>query len=290
MPGLHVHPQPSSPSSASPAASIGYHLRWQVLLALGGIVLLALVLGYSTYSVTTVLAPDRGGVYREGVAGNPKYLNPLLCDATDVDLDLCSLLYRGLTRIDKNGRVTPDLAEGWRISEGVDYVFRLKPDQYWHDGQQVTVDDVIFTVSVLQDPEVYSLPDLTSLWRSVQVEKIDDLQVRFRLTEPFTPFWTIHPSVCCRNTSGVMSQPRIWRRKPLNATPIGNGPLKVVRTAADHIRLEPEPVLSRAATLPCRARTALLPRSRQRLHRLRQRRTGGHQPDRPTRPAGRGGA
>ena len=241
MRGLQITPQPKFSSSASPAASIGYHLRWQALLALGGIVLLALVLGYSTYSVTTVLAPDRGGVFREGVAGNPKYLNPLLCDATDVDLDLCALLYRGLTRIDKNGRVVADLAEGWIISEGVDYLFRLKPDQYWHDGQPVTADDVLFTVGVLQDPEVYSLPDLTSLWRSVQVEKVDDLQVRFRLTEPFTPFLDY--------TSIGLLPAHIWSgtaaadlaAKPLNATPIGNGPLRVVRTAADHIRLEPSP-------------------------------------------------
>ena len=118
-----------------------------MLLALGGIVLLALVLGYSTYSVTTVLAPDRGGVYREGVAGNPKYLNPLLCDATDVDLDLCSLLYRGLTRIDKNGRVTPDLAEAG-APEGVDYVFRLSPTSIGTTGRLPST--MIFTVSVLQ--------------------------------------------------------------------------------------------------------------------------------------------
>ncbi len=208
---------------------------------MGGIFLLALVLGYSTYSVTTVLAPDRGGVFREGVAGNPKYLNPLLCDATDVDLDLCTLLYRGLTRIDKHGRVMPDLAEGWEVSEGVDYLFRLKPDQYWHDGQPVTVDDVIFTVGILQDPDVFSLPDLTSLWRSVQVEKVDDLQVRFRLTEPYTPFLDY--------TSIGLLPAHIWRgtpaadlaTMPLNATPIGNGPLKVVQSAADHIRLEPSP-------------------------------------------------
>jgi len=206
-----------------------------------GILLLALVLGYSTYTVTTVLVPDRGGVFREGVAGNPTYLNPLLCDATDVDLDLCTLLYRGLTRIDKNGRVVPDLAEGWTVSEGVDYLFRIKPDQYWHDGLPVTADDVLFTVGVLQDPEVYSLPDLTSLWRSVQVEKVDDLQVRFRLAQPFTPFLDY--------TSIGLLPAHIWSNtpagdlatKPLDATPIGNGALKVVETAADHIRLEPNP-------------------------------------------------
>ena len=211
------------------------------MLALVGVALLALVLGYSTYSVTTVLVPDRGGVFREGVAGNPKYLNPLLCDATDVDMDLCALLYRGLTRIDKNGRVVGDLAAGWTISEGVEYVFRIKPDQYWHDGQPVTADDVMFTVGVLQDPEVYSLPGLTSLWRSVQAEKVDDLTVKFTLSEPFTPFLDY--------TSIGLLPAHIWRgtpaadltSMPLNVTPIGNGPLRVVETAADHIRLEPSP-------------------------------------------------
>ena len=52
--------------------------------------------------------------------------------------------------------------------------------------------------------------------------------------------------------------------------------------AADHIRLEPSQFYR--GPRPSCARTALLPRSRQRLHRLRQRRTGGHQPDRLIRP------
>lgn len=226
---------------ASPTASIGRHLRWQVLLALAGILLLATLLGYSSYSLATVLVPDRGGVYREGVAGNPKYLNPLLCDATDIDLDLCKLLYRGLTRIDKQGRVVPDLAESWTIEEGTVYTFRMRTDQFWHDGQQVTADDVVFTINVLKDPEVFSLPDLTSLWRAVDVEKLDDFTVRFTLSEPFTPFLDY--------TSIGLLPEHIWRNvpaselatKPLNATAIGNGPLRVVETAADHIRLEPSP-------------------------------------------------
>lgn len=238
---MQTTPTQGSHLPESPATSIGQHIRWQVAIALAGIALLALVLGYSTYSVTTVLVPDRGGVYREGVAGNPKYLNPLLCDATDVDMDLCALLYRGLTRIDKNGRVVPDLAAEWTVSDGLEYVFRLKPDQYWHDGQPVTADDVMFTVGVLQDPEVYSLPDLTSLWRSVEAEQVDDLTVRFTLAEPFTPFLDY--------TSIGLLPAHIWRGKPaselttmpLNVTPIGNGPLRVVETAADHIRLEPSP-------------------------------------------------
>ena len=100
-----MQPRPSYANRAaaveSPADAIGRHLRWQILLALVGLVLLASLLGYSTYSVTTVLVPARGGVFREGVAGNPRFLNPLLCEANAVDEDLCALLYRGLTKINK---------------------------------------------------------------------------------------------------------------------------------------------------------------------------------------------
>ena len=224
---------------ASPTASIGRHLRWQVVLALVGVLLLATVLGYSTYGLATVLVPDSGGVFREGVAGNPKYLNPLLCDATDIDLDLCRLLYRGLTTIDKHGRVVPDLAAEWTVEDAKDYVFRMRSDQYWHDGVPVTVDDLLFTVGILQDPDVFSLPDLTSLWRTVEVEQIDEWTVRFRLTEPYAPFLDY--------TSIGLLPKHIWKdvppaelaTKPLNATAIGNGPMRVVETAADHIRLEP---------------------------------------------------
>src|SRR5690606_25198222 len=68
------------------------------------------------------------------------------------------------------------------------YTFHLRQDQFWHDGQRVTADDVIFTISILQDPSVMGLPDLTVLWRAVNVEKLDDFTVRFTLSEPYTPF------------------------------------------------------------------------------------------------------
>jgi peptide/nickel transport system substrate-binding protein len=229
------------PTTASPTASIGRHFRWQVVLALAGVLLLATLLSLSTYSLATVLVPDQGGVFREGVAGNPRYLNPLVCDATDIDLDLCRLLYRGLTTLDKHGRVVPDLAQAWTVEEETIYTFRLKPDQFWHDGRPVTADDVIFTIGVLKDPDVFSLPDLTSVWRTVDVEKLDDLTVRFQLSQPFAPFM---------DYTAIGLLPRhVWERtpaadlatKPLDATPVGNGPLAAVRTAADHIRLEPSP-------------------------------------------------
>jgi len=228
---------PSPPNTDT----LGKHIRWQILLVLLGFILLATLLGVSTQNVDTVLVPDRGGVYREGVAGSPRYLNPLLCQATDVDQDLCNLLYRGLTQIDKEGRVVPDLADNWTVEDDVIYTFQLNPNQTWHDGKAITADDVLFTIGIIQDPEVYSLPDLAGLWRTVQVEKLDDYTVRFTLTEPFTPFLDY--------TSIGLLPAHVWSGTPaselatgpLTENPIGSTPLRVTSQTPTSIRLEPSP-------------------------------------------------
>ena len=168
------HPSSSvgdSIDAPPPTESLFRHMRWLVPLTLFGIALLALLLSYSTYSVATILVPDRGGVFREGVAGFPQYLSPIWCETDDADHDLCTLIYRGLTRVDKTGRVVPDLAETWQVIDDKTYIFSLKPEQYWHDGQEITVDDVLFTVGVLQDPSLLDTPGLPGFWRSVSVEK-----------------------------------------------------------------------------------------------------------------------
>lgn len=232
---------PSFSTATAPTDSLGRHLRWQVLLACLGLLALVSLLGYSTYAVTTVLIPDRGGVFREGVVGNPRYLNPFVCDRNEVDEDLCTLLFRGLTRIDQHGRVVPDLASDWTITDEKVYTFRIRQDQYWHDGRPVTADDVLFTLGILQNPDVVEIPNLAILWRTVKVEKVDDYTVRFTLSAPFSPFLDytsigllpqhIYGNVPATDLAG----------KPLNGTPIGSGALMIEMLAADRIRLKPSP-------------------------------------------------
>jgi len=205
-----------------------------------GLFALVSLLGYSTYSVTTVLVPDRGGIYREGVVGNPRYLNPFVCDRNPVDEDICPLLFRGLTKIDRHGRSVPDIAAEWTITDNQIYTFRLRNDQYWQDGQPITADDVLFTVSILQDPDVVEIPNLSILWRTVGLEKLDEYTVRFTLAEP-SPFLDY-------TTIGLLPAhiynslpPAELASHPLNGTPIGSGPMMVEALAADHIRLKPNP-------------------------------------------------
>ena len=228
--------------AASGTAPLGRYIRWQALVALFGVIMLTSMLGYSVYNVTTVLVADRGGVFREGVAGNPQTINPLLCQMHEVDQDLCALLFRGLTKFNKAGEVKPDLADYWTITpDGLTYTFHLRADQFWHDGQPVTAADVLFTVKTMQDPDFPGVPDLAELWRTVEVEQLDELTIQFVLAQAFAPFQNY-------TTIGLLPK-HLWEgtpvadlaSSPLNASPVGTGPMRIAEVAADHIRLDPNP-------------------------------------------------
>ncbi len=239
IPSYTDGPLSESGGSQSPADSLARHFAWLLGLALIGIVLLLALLAYSTYTVATVLVPDRGGAFREGVAGAPQYLSPIWCQGDDVDRDLCTLIYRGLTRIDKSGRVVPDLAAGWTVDNDTSYTFTLKPDQFWQDGRKVTADDVLFTVGVLQDPSLVDTPGLPPFWRNVTVERVDDLTVRFSLPQPLAPFldYTTIGLLPKHRYENVPARDLVTRS--LAPDPLGAGPMRVSEYAADHLRLEP---------------------------------------------------
>ncbi len=219
------------------------HVRWQAILAFLGLLLVVALLSYATYTYTSQEVPARGGVYIEGVAGNPQYINPILCQYNEVDRDFCALIFNGLLKLDENGAWQPDLAERWEVGPDSDvYTFTLRSDIRWHDGLRITADDVIFTVQLLQDPDLPVLPDLASLWRSVIAEKVDERTVVFRLSQPYAAF----PDYVTIRWFGVIPK-HYWERyapadipnAQLNTQPIGSGRFKLVEIDSQHARLEP---------------------------------------------------
>lgn len=164
------------------------HFRWQVIITLLGIALLGSLLAYLAFTFATVLVPEVGGTYVEGLAGQPQYVNPLLCQ-NQVDRDLCSLIFNGLTKLNERGEFIPDLAERWEISDDcLSYTFYLRRDVLWHDEVCFSADDVVFTVQAMQDAGYRGPSYLAELWRSVEVIKLDSHIVKFTLQEPFAPF------------------------------------------------------------------------------------------------------
>lgn len=167
--------------------------------------------------------PEKGGSYREALVGSPLYINPILAGTNDVDLDLTKLIFAGLLRYDKNLELQPDLAESWEISEdGTVYTVKLKENIFWHDGEPVTANDVLFTFRATQEPTVNS-PLLLSL-QDVKVEKNDERTVTFTLTQPFTPFASIL-------TTGIIPS-HIWSSIPVNSIRLAERNIKPVGSGA----------------------------------------------------------
>ena len=74
------------------------------------------------------------------------------------------------------------------ITEGLTYDFRIRNDAFWHDGEPVTAQDVVYTYGLIQDADYPGRKDLAELWRSVKVKALSAKEVRFTLSEPYAPF------------------------------------------------------------------------------------------------------
>jgi len=221
---------------------MGRFIRWQALIALSGIILVGVFLFSIALSRTTVLVPDEGGIYTEGLAGAPQYINPLLAQYNPVDQDLAALIFSGLTRTDDQGELQPDLASNWTVSpDGLVYLFQLRSDVRWSDGEPLDADDVLFTMGLMQDPEFPGVPYLGTLWRTVKVEKVDDHAVRFHLEQPlptFADFTTI--GILPEHVLGNVSA-RDLSTLPFNIQPVGTGPFLLQSISAERALLVPNP-------------------------------------------------
>jgi peptide/nickel transport system substrate-binding protein len=211
------------------------HLRWQVLIAVLGMLLVARMLagrgaaptpvGGGTPAVASP-APASGGVYSEALLGAPSRFNPLLDFANPVDRDVDRLLFSGLTRFDAVGRPVPDLAN-WIISDdALTYTFVLRADARWHDGTPVTTADVAYTIGVLQDAGYPGPADVAFLWRAVKLNVINEQAVEFVLPEPFAPFLDYTAfGVLPAHLLGQVTAADL-PNAPFNYAPVGSGPFR----------------------------------------------------------------
>jgi len=199
--------------------------RWLVR----GLFLLALIsiaiLIFGVYASKTNVIPQLGSNYKEGILGQPRFINPILAQTNDADRDLSQLVYSSLFKYDGQGNLIPDLVEEYSIEQdNLTYNISLRQDVFWHDEEPLTANDVIFTIRTIQDPE-YKSP-LKNNWQSVRIEKVDEYSLRIKLNNVYAPF--LH-----NLTVGILPR-HLWAgisaaNFPLaqyNLKPIGSGPYK----------------------------------------------------------------
>ncbi|MFO1286835.1 MAG: peptide ABC transporter substrate-binding protein [Rubrivivax sp.] len=163
------------------------------------------------------------------------HLNPHYAGGTK-DQDASRVFYEPLASWDSEGNLVPVLAaeaptraNGGLSADGKSVTWKIKRGVKWHDGKDLTADDVVFTAAYAADPAA-AMTTISS-YRDVKVTKVDSHTVRVDFPKP-TPFWAepfvgsvglILPKHVFEGFMGAKS-----RDNPANLKAVGTGPYKLV--------------------------------------------------------------
>ena len=97
-----------------------------------------------------------GGVFRRGNAAEPETLDPHQAQGTPA-YDILRDLYEGLTTESVRSELEPGAAQSWEVSDsGTRYVFNLRQDGRWSNGDPVTAKDFVDSFRRLVNPRTAS--------------------------------------------------------------------------------------------------------------------------------------
>jgi len=182
---------------------------------------------------------------------DPPSFNAVVGD-TGYDGLVMNLVLLGLTGVDPDGKVYPELAaELPTIENGevvadeaagtMDVTWKMRQDVKWADGKPVTADDVVFTWNAIMDPS-------TGIWvrgsdSMDKVEKVDDYTVIFHYKSIYPGYLTqlggeqlvVWPAHYCDAKQGFVS----W---DCASKPLSDGPFIMKEwNVGDHLSFERNP-------------------------------------------------
>jgi peptide/nickel transport system substrate-binding protein len=185
--------------------------------------------------------PASGGTLITAINEDPVSLNGIYAnDGSSVAV--LSYVFNPLTLGGENwgSEITGDLAESWEVSEdGLTWTFRLRQGVLFHDGEELTAEDVVYTFQTIQDPSNEIAPFRPRFLQGdtpIQFEAVDDYTVVATLNEPNASFFTdISVPIVPRH----VLEGQNLREGEFNRAPVGTGPFKVVEwNTGESITLE----------------------------------------------------
>ncbi len=173
----------------------------------------------------------------ETASGRPGELAPGDVYTTEAGY-FAELLFRGLLMVDSEMNVVPAMADNFRVSaDGLTYLFRIKEDARWSDGEPLTADDYAYAwrrMRELENRTAFLMEDVET------AEALDDRTLEVRLREPRSYF----PYILCSAWAFPWPRHRCEALGDEWATPenlVGNGPFVLVSYDDDHALLEANP-------------------------------------------------
>ncbi len=204
-------------------------LAFWILLIIGIGLFFSALVAFNNNFLTTI--PAYGGEIREGIIGTPRFINPVLA-ISDQDKDLTALVFAGLTKKKEDGSTDLDMAESVEKSEdGLRYVVTLKNSAKFHDNKKVTIDDIIYTINIAQNPTIKSPRRIE--WEGVTLEKNSDTELTFILRKPFPLFMeTLSLGILPKHIWKNLSDDQI-SLSDFNINAIGSGPYSIEHIASE---------------------------------------------------------
>ena len=144
-------------------------------------------------------APSGGGAAqsasREGTiaVGLPGSLSTLdtAHETGIINYYVAQVVSEGLLAVGKDGQLIPAIASAYHTDDAQTWVFDIRPDALFQDGNPVTIEDVLFSIDIAKDPD--KSPSSAVYWPAgVQAEQSGDNQITITLPAPAVNFgWTV---------------------------------------------------------------------------------------------------
>ncbi|QBI21324.1 ABC transporter substrate-binding protein [Egibacter rhizosphaerae] len=162
--------------------------------------------------------PDEGGVLEMGLTLEPPTMDFTENSAAAIPEVVLYNVGETLVEIAPDGEIEPLLAEDWEQSDdGLTYTFDLVEAEF-HDGSELTADDVVFSFERAMDPDT-AHPFAGDFEPVDSVEAVDDRTVEVQLSE-FSNNWLYNMG---RSPGIVYAEEHV---DELDESPVGTGPFE----------------------------------------------------------------
>lgn len=144
-----------------------------------------------------------------------------------------------------HSRIVPGLAESWQISEdGLVYTFQLRQGVLFHNGEELTSDDVLFSFDRMLDPATQALnSDFLNMIEGAEarldgrvdytrgLQELGRYTIAITLSAPFAPFL---PGLATPACSIYNRKATEAAGRDFGAQPVGTGPFRLERWHFDY--------------------------------------------------------
>jgi peptide/nickel transport system substrate-binding protein len=197
---------------------------------LSSLLAVALIVTLLAASLPAVLAQGEGNTLIMARAVDSTGLDPHTQTAF-ASLTLLNMIYEPLVRTDHELNVVPALAEDWEFADdAMTLTFYLREGVKFHDGSDLTAEDVIASYERILDEETGSAAR-TNYLSIESMDAPDDLTVVFNLSTPDVPLLSAMTS-----TNAAIMPAELAAGDPA-AEAIGTGPFKLDSWTPDEVTM-----------------------------------------------------